>query len=86
MPKPRSNPENRTTDVPEPLREVVGDGVYDVWVGMLRELVPDGRMHRLSVLVASMPAYASSMARSSADSEDDDGPAYPLLAASARRA
>ncbi len=81
-PKPRSNTGNGTTDVPSPLREVVGDGVYDVWVDMLRELMPDGRTHRLSLLVASILAYAARVARSSSDSEDEDAPAYPLLAAS----
>ena len=67
---------------PSPLREIVGDDVYDVWVAMLKRLVPDGRTHRLSVLVASMLAYASSIAWSRRDADDEDDPAYPLLAAS----
>lgn len=49
---------------------------------MLKGLVPDGRTHRLSVLVASMLAYASSIAWSNRDPDDEDDPAYPLLAAS----
>jgi len=36
------------------LQDVVGKETYDVWVDMLRELVPDGRTHRLSVVVAGM--------------------------------
>ena len=40
------------------LQDVVGKEVYDVWVDMLRELVPDGRTHRLSVVVAGMLLYA----------------------------
>jgi hypothetical protein len=31
-----------------PLREIVGDAVYDVWVAMLKELLPGGRTHRLT--------------------------------------
>lgn len=53
-----------------PLREIVGDDVYGVWVKMLKELVPDGRTHRLSVVVASMLAYASSVASSNRDPGD----------------
>jgi len=40
------------------LRDVVGKETYDVWVNMLRELVPDVRIHRLSVVVAGMLLYA----------------------------
>ena len=40
------------------LQDVVGKETYDVWVDMLRELVPDGRTHRLSVVVAEMLLYA----------------------------
>ena len=72
----------QTAEAPCPLREIVGDSVYDVWVAMLKGLVPDGRTHRLSVLVASMLAYASNVAWSSRDADDEDDPSYPLLAAS----
>ena len=40
------------------LQDVVGKETYTVWVDMLRELVPDGRTHRLSVVVAGMLEYA----------------------------
>ena len=40
------------------LQDVVGKETYAVWVDMLRELVPDGRTHRLSVVVAGMLEYA----------------------------
>ncbi|MCC7188702.1 MAG: hypothetical protein IT312_08170 [Anaerolineales bacterium] len=40
------------------LQDVVGKETYDVWVDMLRELVPNGRTHRLSVVVAGMLEYA----------------------------
>jgi hypothetical protein len=41
------------------LQDVVGKETYAVWVDMLRELVPDGRTHRLSVVVAGMLEYAA---------------------------
>jgi len=44
------------------LQDVVGKESYAVWVDMLRELVPDGRTHRLSVIVAGMLHYATVMA------------------------
>ena len=40
------------------LQDVVGKETYTVWVDMLRELVPDGRTHRLSVVVAGMLQHA----------------------------
>jgi hypothetical protein len=40
------------------LQDVVGKETYEVWVDMLRELVPHGRTHRLSVVVAGMLQYA----------------------------
>ena len=74
--------QKKTVTAPSPLREVVGDGVYDVWVAMLKKLVPDGRTHRLSVLVASMLEFASGIAWSSRDKDDEDAPAHALRAAS----
>ncbi|MEW6029299.1 MAG: hypothetical protein ACOYZ8_03845 [Chloroflexota bacterium] len=47
MPKPKRS-----------LQDVVGKETYSVWVEMLRELVPDGRTHRLSVVIAGMLQYA----------------------------
>ena len=40
------------------LQDVVGKETYSIWVDMLRELVPDGRTHRLSVVMAGMLQYA----------------------------
>lgn len=40
------------------LQDLVGKETYEVWVDMLRELVPHGRTHRLSVVVAGMLQYA----------------------------
>jgi hypothetical protein len=44
------------------LQELVGDKTYSVWVEMLGTLVPSGRTHRLSVLVAGMLQYAYEIA------------------------
>lgn len=44
------------------LSGVVGAETYEVWVRMLRRLVPDGRTHRLAVMVAGMLQYAVVMA------------------------
>lgn len=37
-----------------PLESLVGKDTYSTWVSMLKHLVPHGRTHRLSVVVASM--------------------------------
>jgi hypothetical protein len=63
------------------LSVVVGKETYTVWVNMLRELVPDGRTHRLSVVVASMLQYALTVADSKHDEElADDSVEQSLLA------
>lgn len=36
------------------IRHVVGAKTYSVWTDMLKRLVPEGRTHRLSVVVAGM--------------------------------
>ena len=36
------------------IKDVVGSKNYSVWLEMLKRLVPNGRTHRLSVVVASM--------------------------------
>ena len=43
------------------LQDVVGKETYAVWVDMLHELVPDGRTHRLSVVIAGMLQYATAI-------------------------
>ena len=55
------------------LQDVVGKETYDVWVDMLRELVPDGRTHRLSVVIAGMLHYATVMAERFDDDKLDEG-------------
>jgi len=49
------------------LQDVVGKETYSVWVEMLGTLVPGGRTHRLSVVVAGMLQYALEMAESDAE-------------------
>jgi hypothetical protein len=61
---------------------VVGADIYAVWVRMLQELVPHGRTHRLSVMLASMLQYAASMAASDRkDAEDDSSLTSSLIQA-----
>jgi len=36
------------------VKDVVGAKTYNVWMDMLRRLVPDGRTHRLSVVIGAM--------------------------------
>ena len=44
------------------LQTIVGQEAYTVWTDMLRSLVPDGRTHRLAMVVAGMLQYASIVA------------------------
>ena len=62
------------------LQDVVGKETYQVWVEMLRKLVPDGRTHRLSVVVASMLHFATSLAEEFDEDElDEDSVAFSLI-------
>ena len=64
--KKRANAAATKTD--RSFGSVVGEDTYAVWLRMLRELVPDGRTHRLSVMLAGMLHYAAAIA---ADDEDE---------------
>ena len=48
---------------------VVGTKAYNVWLDMLRCLVPHGRTHRLSVLVAGMLQYTYDIAHKKAETD-----------------
>ena len=62
------------------LQDVVGEQTYNVWVDMLCELVPDGRTHRLSVVIAGMLHYATVIAERFDDDElDEDSVALSLV-------
>ncbi len=50
------------------IKAVTGSRVYSVWIDMLKRLVPYGRTHRLSVLVAGMLQYAYELAHAKAGS------------------
>ena len=53
------------------LQDVVGEKTYSVWIDMLRTLVPDGRTHRLSVVIAGMLQYTFEMAEKMTDKNED---------------
>jgi hypothetical protein len=62
------------------LQDVVGTETYSVWVAMLRELVPEGRTHRLSVVIAGMLQYALVLAeRLDEDELEEDSVALSLV-------
>ena len=62
------------------LQDVVGKETYTVWVDMLRELVPDGRTHRLSVVIAGMLQYATAIAEKLDEDElEEDSVASSLI-------
>lgn len=55
------------------LQDVVGEKTYSVWVEMLHELVPDGRTHRLSVVIAGLLQYALVIAEKLDKDELEEG-------------
>lgn len=62
------------------LQDVVGKETYKVWTDMLRELVPSGRTHRLSVVIAGMLHYATCLAeRLDEDELEEDSVALSLI-------
>ncbi len=44
------------------IEAVVGKKIYNTWIDMLKKLVPHGRTHRLSVVIASMLQYTQQVA------------------------
>lgn len=58
-----ARPRSRPPSLPErTLSSVVSAQTYAVWLEMLRSLVPDGRTHRLSIVVAGMLRHAVTVA------------------------
>lgn len=53
----------RTKIPPEDLRSLVGEPVFNAWLETLRQIVPEGRTHRLAVILAGMLAHAAAVAR-----------------------
>jgi hypothetical protein len=65
------------------LKQIVGAETYKVWLEMLRQLVPDGRTHRLAPLVAGMLQYASVIAYEKYGENPEEGSvAHALFLAS----
>lgn len=65
------------------LAKLVGAETYEAWVRMLHKLVPDGRTHRLAVIVAGMLHYAVVMAAAKEGDQKNGGSlATSLLEAS----
>ena len=61
------------------LQDVVGPQTYAVWVDMLRNLVPDGRTHRLAPLIAGMLQQAAKIANTYEDEYRVEGTAADNL-------
>jgi hypothetical protein len=70
------------TRVTRTLKNVVGDDTYNVWLAMLHDLVPTGRIHRLAPMIAGMLQYAASRALDSKQRKIEGTEAWSLLAAS----
>lgn len=62
----------------ESLQTIVGQETYTVWKKMLRELVPDGRSHRLAPMVAGMLQYAAAIAYEKYDDNPEEGSAADI--------
>ena len=60
------------------LKEIVGAETYALWLDMLKRLVPEGRTHRLSVVVAGMLQYATNVASEKEDELADNDAANAL--------
>lgn len=81
MAMPRSR---RPAPARRTLRSVVGAQTYAVWLAMLHDLVPDGRTHRLAVLVAGMLRHAAEVAVARFGEDAPEGsPAASLIQAAA---
>lgn len=50
------------------IESVVGKKAYGVWLDMLTRMVPHGRTHRLSVVIAGMLQYAQKIAYEKSES------------------
>jgi len=62
-----------TKPIDRSLKPIVGEKTYSVWLEMLKQLVPQGRTHRLSVVIAGMLQYASQVAQKKSDNHPKEG-------------
>ncbi len=60
--KKSRKPEAALRRKPRRFSELVGHETYSVWLAMLQTLVPNGRTHRLAVVLAGMYHYATEKA------------------------
>jgi hypothetical protein len=65
------------------LEDAVGKETYALWVDMLHRLVPEGRTHRLSVVVAGMLQYAYLIVADNLNDDVEEGSAAQALLDSA---
>lgn len=63
----------------ESLQTIVGQETYTVWKKMLRELVPNGRTHRLAPMVAGMLQYAAAVAYEKYGDNPEEGSAAHIM-------
>lgn len=68
------------------LSSVVSAQTYSVWLEMLHTLVPDGRTHRLSVVVAGMLRHAVDIAAARFGEDAPEGSAAASLILAAEEA
>ena len=61
------------------LKPLVGARTYNVWVEMLRVLVPESRTHRLAPVVAGMLQFAAGVASEKFGDEPKEGSLAELL-------
>ncbi len=61
------------------LKQIVGQTTYSVWVDMLRQLVPEGRTHRLAPLVAGMVQHATKIVYEKYGDEPEEGSVAQVL-------
>lgn len=55
------------------LKPIVGEQTYAVWIDMLKQLVPQGRTHRLAVVIAGMLQFASRVASKKSGKSPEEG-------------
>lgn len=80
--KPKKQKQSETKGARRGFAEVVGVDTYATWVRMLQALVPHGRTHRLSIMLAAMLQYAASVSESDwNDTEDESSLSIALMKA-----
>ena len=82
-----AGPRSRPRSLPDrTLSSVVSAQTYSVWLEMLHTLVPDGRTHRLSIVVAGMLRHAVDIAAGRFGEDAPEGSAAASLIQAAEEA